>query len=218
MPSPELGTRPAEAADWRTAARDAQEALGAGHAAALSRLGAIERAGIAWPACASVLILRNFTVEPLDRYLKLAAYRRGIEVEVELAGYDTVAFDLRDPSSALRSSAHDVVVLALWLEEIREAYDSGGCLDVDAAGDHVTALVEGLLGAINATVLINTFLPAFGAPGPTDADIVRLNRRVHALAEGRGRVLVSDLHAKSLEIGRASSVDARFWLSARAPV
>src|SRR4051794_3643607 len=89
---------------WGAAARDAAQALGEGHAATLSRLRDIERLGLEWPASASMLILRNFTVEPLDKYVRLGAFRRGVDLRVDIAGYDTAEFDMRDPSSTLRST------------------------------------------------------------------------------------------------------------------
>src|SRR5947209_11439699 len=113
-----LPEQPEQPTDWRAASRAAEEALNAGQVATLSHLREIERAGIEWPASASMLILRNFTIEPLDRYVKLAAFRQGIELEVEVAGYDTAEFDVHDPSSPLREGGQDVVVLALWLDEI----------------------------------------------------------------------------------------------------
>src|SRR4051794_37965192 len=128
MPSPESVVR-----DWRSGAASADAALAEGHASALRTLRRLTEADIAWPAKGSLYVLRNYTVEPLQEYVRLAGYRRGVDVRVELSGYDAAELAVRDPDSPLRRQRHDVVLLALWLDEMREAFDSRGALDPEAA-------------------------------------------------------------------------------------
>jgi FkbH-like protein len=188
-------------------------------ASAISAVRAIEAADLAWRARARVRVLRNVTLEPLGPPLKLAAYRRGIAVDVSFSDFGAYPQEILDPDSDLARHGADLVFLGLWLEDLPLATSSAGELDAERVIEHVTGLVGQALGRFGGKIALTTFAPPLRrvATRRDDAAIARINLAVLALAERHERVLVLDLRRLVERLGEARALDARGALLHRAP-
>jgi len=184
----------------------------------------LEEADLPWPARASVHVLRNYTADPLAPFLKLGGFNRGIRLEVTFSDYDTYEQDVLDPASALRQSHHDLVVLSLWLDNLRMAFDREGRLQVEPTITHVRNVVGLLTEQTRATIALHTFLPPAhqgggGAVLRSDDDgLAAINRRLAEMAGGNPRLLLVDLGALVTEVGRGEALDPRYWFMFKAPL
>jgi FkbH-like protein len=188
-------------------------------ASAISAVRVIEAADLAWRARARVRVLRNITLEPLGPPLKLAAFRRGIALDLSFSDHGAYPQEILDPDSHLAKNGADLVFLALWLEELPLSVNSAGELDAERVIEHVTGLVGQLLGRFGGKVALTTFVPPLRrvATRRDDAALARINLAVLALAERHERVLVVDLRRLVERLGEARALDARGALLHRAP-
>ncbi len=63
----------------------------------------------------SLLILRNFTIEPIESFLRVAAYRAGLALKIAYSGYDPGTGGQLDDGG---ESEGDVILISLRLEEL----------------------------------------------------------------------------------------------------
>ena len=105
-----------------SAAPDARESLAEIVAAVARAEGSPEQPAVS----ARISILRNYTIEPVEPFLKSQLYRAGIRPDVRFGGYDTVAQDLMDAGSGLLEPAPDILVLSLMLDILEPDWNAPG--------------------------------------------------------------------------------------------
>ena len=193
------------------------------HASRAAVVEALDRAGIEWPFTAHVTVLRNYTVEPLESFLKFAAYSRDMRVELSFGGYDTYAQDILDPSTKGLEPPLDGVVLSLWLDNLPMAFDGEGALQADAVITHLEQVIAALRRRVSCGVFLNTFLPAahqledvYEPAG--NAALHRLNAALRELAGRHASVFVIDFLALQSETGVQHARDSRYWFMFKAPL
>jgi FkbH-like protein len=186
-------------------------------ASAAAAVRALEAGGFAWRAHAKARVLRNFTAEPLAVPLKLAAFQRGVALDLSFSDYDAYAQEILDERSDLGA---DLVVLALSLDELRPAFTPSGEIDAEAVIDHLTPLIERLAARARGAVALSTFLMPLGRVGAASDDLAlaKLNLAILSLAERHERVFVVDLRRFVEQLGEARAIDARGALAHRAPI
>jgi FkbH-like protein len=154
----------------------------------------------------SVLVIRNFTLEPVEPLLKLAAFKAGAHLSVTLSGYGP---SLDEVDDLLRADP-GTVVLAYRLEEISPALTRDFLAQTapgplaDAVIDQIATLVRRVRATSRAAVLVHNLVapisPAAGLGDPQRPDgqinLVRtLNVRLADLmAEIDGAYLVDVDH------------------------
>ena len=79
-------------------------AASGGHSDRLAVVASLDGAELTWPREARVHVLRNFTAEPLEAPLKLAAFSRGLKIHWTCGNHDTYFQDILDPASDLYST------------------------------------------------------------------------------------------------------------------
>ena len=187
--------------------------------AVLGAVHQLEQLDFSWPHHARVRVLRNMTCESLAPLLRLEGFRRLLRIEIEFADYDTYAQEIVDAESRTRREPFDVIVLALWLDQLPMAFDPHGALNPAAVLDHLVHHLALLRQHTGALIAINTFLPPMHAVGDGDAAaLARLNADIHQLAGRDGRVLVADFGRFVENVGRASAVDPRYFFMYKSPL
>ena len=170
-----------------------------------------------------IVVLRNFSTEYLEPFLRAYLLRAGLGAEVVTGGFDTVQQDILTP--ALLEGA-GLVVLALDLEALAPDWRQAGSL-LRAAADRVAGLAESLIERTDAPVMINSFVrPVHGSQGlnaladPDSADslIVDANAALLQLARRhRGRLVLADWERLVMIAGAEASFDHRMRYIARSP-
>jgi FkbH-like protein len=183
-------------------------------------VGRLDQLDLPWAGRGTVRFLRNFSIEGIEPYLKLAGYRRGLRLQTSFGDYDNIEQEILQPDSALHREPPDVVAAALWLDRLSMAFDAAGCFDADAVRAHVQRLIDQLRERTTATIAVNTFLPPShavegwsGAPALAD-----LNRELCRRAEGDPRLYLVDFERLHAELGDEQTFDRRFGLLYQAPL
>jgi FkbH-like protein len=184
---------------------------------------------------ARVALLRSCTVEPLVPILRAGAAVRGLDLDVEVGGYNTFAQELLDPASPVYTSwAPDVVIVIAPTRDVApELWDGSVALEPERGREVADRVVSQFVGlasrfrnASAATLLVHGLdLPPVPALGIADsglaggqADTVRsVNERLAtALGEIPG-VHLMDYDGVVASTGRSSWYDERRMASVRMP-
>src|SRR6266540_3381018 len=190
---------------------------------ALRQVRAREAAG---PCTKSIRIkvLRNYSAEFVEPFLKYYFGRIGVGCTVAFGGYDTIHQELL-AGDGLRD--HDLVLLSLVLEPLQAADEAaaGG-----AAGDilaRVTGMIDLVLERTAAPVVLNTFirpiLDAEGAAGAVRAEsassrVAEINQGLRAHAREKApRCLLIDFERLLMLVGLEAAIDRRMGYVAGAP-
>jgi FkbH-like protein len=170
-----------------------------------------------------IKILRNYSAEFIEPFLKYYFGQIGIDCEVSFGGYDTIHQDLLS-DAALADC--DLVVLSLLLEALEPDADLKG-IPVDEIFQRVTTLADLVLARSAAPVVINTFLrPILGEGGPaqalregsSDDRIAELNHRLRRWgATKMPRCLLVDWERLLMRVGMDAALDRRMSYLARSP-
>lgn len=191
----------------------------------IPRVAAAEAAEDQPAAEARISILRNFTIEQIEPYLKDRLYVEGIRPLVAFGGYDTIVQDLMEAAAPALDPEPDILALSLMLEPMEPDWRDP---DWDARGlrDRLRELFDLAASRTRGVIVLNTFLPpahplegslAPQAPSPC-AEILETNRLVREIAAGRPeRFVVADWERLLRAIGERESLDWRYWYVSRAP-
>jgi len=170
-----------------------------------------------------ILLLRNFTANNLDTYLRFHCLQEQIPVRIKLGGHDQILQEVMAPG--FEPWSWDMVVIALVFEELVADYDILPW-SVQQVADRLVELFEAVRTRTDTLLVINTFIPplcqemGFGGLGPASlAGRVReLNRAIERYAASHsGRVAVIDHERLLALLGYERSVDARLAYLYRAP-
>lgn len=192
-------------------------------ASLLAAVDAAEAAEIPWRDQVRVHFLRNFTIEPIEPYLKFHLLREDIQPLISFGGYDTMSQEILDPGSSINRRRPDVIVLSLLLE-----YLDSGCTAGKWTAKEALARLDDLMALAldNTSSLIvgNTLLTPIDlliddAAGDGRIDqICRLNDRMRDLAQRNPRrIRISDWADHLVELGAKQAIDKRFWRLSQAP-
>ena len=196
---------------------------------ALERMGTLlaavheaEESAEDWRGSARIHVLRNYTTEPLDPYLKFHLLRDDIRPTISHGGYGTIAQELLDEESSIAKTPPDLIVLSLLIEFLDPTVNDDGW-SADTAIREMTSIFNILLDRTSAFVIANTFLPPIDLlfadlSGSTTRELDRLNEHLLELA-GRHteRVVVCEWRKLPGLGALESAIDRRFWRSSEAP-
>jgi FkbH-like protein len=193
------------------------------HVSAVRRL---EQARDARPdrfADAKLLFVRNFTIEPIEPLLKIAAYRADLHVDVAYSGYDPAP---GPELEGLLDTGPDAVVIALRLEELApvltDRSKAPDAVDRAAMAEDVIDRVLGLARLVrkgcDGSIFVQNFAsPAMPAAGLADtqstAGELNLVRHMNVrLAERVGEIdgaFIVDIDHVLARIGLTNAYDER---------
>lgn len=178
-----------------------------------------------------IAFVRNFTIEPIEPLLKIAAFRQGLRVSVSYSGYD-----LADEAalSALLDDRPDVVFVLLRLEDLapaltRDFLETGADRIeelAEAAVARVVDLVREIRSRSDAVVVVHNFTIPLSPPGGlADAQDPRgqvntvrsMNLALAKGISGLPGALLLDFDHVLASVGLRTSLDDRGERTAGAP-
>ena len=109
---------------------------------------------------ASVLFLRNVTMEGIEPFLKHRLLTNRVRPKLTYGGYGSVRQDLVGPQSMLGAAKPDVLVLCLMLDELDPSYGMPGW-NCQRAQEELEELFSAVAASGAATLAVNTFIPPF---------------------------------------------------------
>lgn len=175
---------------------------------------------------AQINFLRNFSIEPIEPFLKYHLYQAGIKPQIVFGDYDNVEQEILNPDSHLYKSAPDVIVLSLMLDQFDPGNRNPGWR-ADETREKLFGLLDQVVSKFSALIAVNTFLPPFhrelGIARTTqmadrEEQILQLNQSVRQFALNHSaRFVVMDWERLLRTLGEEESIDHRFWYSYKAP-
>jgi FkbH-like protein len=181
-----------------------------------------------------VSVLRNITVEPIEPYLRLHAYRAGLQARVQFGEFDNIVQEALAPAEDSQLADADCILVFLKLEQLSPALVAGfAALDTEqllAEKAHIESTVatvlQGLRAQSQTPILFHAFEmpadPAFGAldnslqQGHT-AFVADLNAVLRTQCETHAGCYLVDNQSLAQRIGFDTWYDRRFWSIGRAP-
>lgn len=192
-------------------------------ASLVAAVDAAEAADIPWRGQISVHFLRNFTIEPVEPYLKFHLLREDIKAQISYGGYDTMSQEILDPVSSINQRRPDVIVLSLLLEYL----DSGCTADRWTANqalarldDLVALVLENTSSLIVGNTLLRPIDSLIAEAQDSDrvSEIQKLNDRMRKLEEQNPhRIRLSDWEQHIVDAGADDAIDRRFWRLSQSP-
>lgn len=189
----------------------------------VAAVGAAESAKLPWRDKTHIHFLRNFTIEPVEPYVRFHLLREDIRPEVTFGGYDTMIQEVLDPDSLVSQRNPDVVVLSLLIE-LFESSVTDRTWDAQAAVHRIGELLDAVLDNSRAIVVANTFPPPVDMllAGNASEELVRqldsLNNKLQDLASrSPGRLAISNWPGYLSDMPLDTALDRRFWQLSQAP-
>ena len=184
-----------------------------------------EAAGLDYVDTVRIRFLRNFTVEPIEPYVKFHVMRAAIQPTITFGDYDTAMQEALDAQSELRREPPEIIVLALELALLDPEYGAWGW-SADAAIERLDALFDALRDNTSSLIVINTVMAPFQsvegiatAEHRTVNEVARINSCIWDYAAANvGRFVVADWERLLRNTGRAGAIDDRFWRTSLAPL
>lgn len=190
--------------------------------AAARRLNALHASDPGLFTSRRAVFVRNFTIEPIEPLLQVAAYRAGIHLEVAYSGYEPANEHPQHWSPA----APDVFIVALRLEELAPAL-TRDFLDLKAGEpqtlfegvlDHLAGLLTRIRAASDAAIVVHNFaMPLAPAAGLADGQdpwgqlsiVRRLNLELVELVASLDGVHLLDIDHLFARLGHENCRDER---------
>lgn len=175
-----------------------------------------------WRASARIHVLRNYTTEPLDPFLRFHLLREDVRVEISHGGYGTMVQEVVDPHSVLVQEPPNSIVLALLLDHLDPRCLENGWQPTDAVAQ-LESVIRSLLEKLPSVIIASRFTrPIVDIQREIfRADVLRgveaLNRCLESLArQAPDQLVLVDIDGMITDIG-PPSIDTRFWKSSQAP-
>jgi FkbH-like protein len=155
----------------------------------------------------AVAIVRNFTIEPIESALKLAAYRTGIRLSLSYSGYEPMS-----PETFAVVEGADVVIVAVRVQELVDELTSA---TVGGAVDHVVSLARAIRERSGAALLVHNFaMPTTSLADTQDpAGRVNLVRRANVELSSQVREIdgahLIDVDLVLAQVGLRAAMDER---------
>ncbi|HVN63283.1 MAG TPA: HAD-IIIC family phosphatase, partial [Candidatus Binataceae bacterium] len=182
-----------------------------------------------------LFVLRSFTVEPVVPLARAAAAIAGVDLKVEIGGFNTYQQELLADDSALYAFRPDIVVLALQTRDVAaDLWEQFTELSTGAiasaiervAGDFISRIKTVRQKSASNLVVHGLELPAWPAGGLWDyrnpssqAEAIRkINRRIQDACRECEGVYFLDYDALVARVGREPWHDERKWLTMRMPI
>jgi len=182
-----------------------------------------------------VAILRNITVETLIPVIKGEIALLGFNPEIYLGDFDTVAWDVMEPSSKLYEFNPDIVIICQWLTVLSPDIVARFCSltsmmrneEVDRVVNRHCDMLASIRKQTNAPVLINNFpLPDYTSLGIVDSQelyhqvntMIHLNQELLQTVKKWTDVYLVDFMKLFARIGSSQGIDERYWHIGRAPL
>ncbi len=173
-----------------------------------------------------IRFIRNFTLEPIEFWLKRELRQVGIEVECQFGGFANAADEIESLPHAEDGEGTSLTVLALGLEMTAKDFGHTSWAAEAACQRHMM-LVRAAVERNASLLVINTVLPPLfsstglaAIPGERSHSelIDEINNELKSLAVRHpGKIALIDWGAFARELGEKGTYDYRFWYSSGSP-
>jgi FkbH-like protein len=189
----------------------------------ISSINKIQNLAKNWDQTARIYILRNYTIENIEPYLKYHHYLSGIDAEITFGKYDQFQQEILLQDSDLYGEKHpDVIVLSMMLETFEARYWETNW-DAETTWQRIQRVLEALRQNSSSLILLNSFLLPFYTLGrrlKSDkiGQIQFLNDYLlNYVSQYSNQFFCIDFNVFLRILGEEKSIDYRFWYSSKAP-
>ncbi len=172
----------------------------------------IEKNNLSFDQTIKMRFLRNFTIEPIEIFLKFYLYKLDIKAIITYSDYDGILQEILDLNSHLYTEKPEIIVLSL--------FDDPNSKDNQEATQHnLKNLYLQLAEKTNAFILMNTVIPPFYSfISSFSEEITLLNSFIRDWAsQNTRRFVLLDWEKYIRTLGESASIDYRYWYLNKAP-
>jgi FkbH-like protein len=166
--------------------------------------------------------LRNYTVEPLEPFLKLHLYRSGLRPVISFGDYGAMRQEVLAVDSLLHRTRPEIIVVATVQDSFLSPVAS--VQEVDEHAVMLAGLIADLLPRTSATLMVNLMMPPLRSANGIDTTsktydpVSALNAVIMgAASEAPSRVIPVDLARLLQIVGENDGIDYRYWYLSRSP-
>lgn len=181
-----------------------------------------------------ILILRNFTVEPLIPFLKYYCFKDQIPCSVITGTYDNILQDIMQPDGPVSADEPDIIIVCFRLDQYSDRI-TRACIGMQPGQiaeitreilDFIRETLTGIRKKTNSTILLNNFeVPPYTTLGILDwqnknsePNVIReLNRQLIDITSDYPGVYIADIENLKSIAGYQNFIDNRNWYIARLP-
>lgn len=166
--------------------------------------------------------LRNFTIEPIEPFIKFHFYRSHIKPIVSYSNYDGIKQEILEKNSQLTTIKPDLIVLSLF-NHVNDFFKYSSLNDLT---DEIMSILEMLKENTSGLIIVNTQIPSFYASLIQHADDLHgipscfptLNQVVKQyIAQFPSRFVLLDWERYIRLRGEEQCMDYRYWYKHKAP-
>jgi FkbH-like protein len=172
-----------------------------------------------------IYVLRNYTIDSLEPYIKYHLSQVSLKASVKLGPYDNILQEVLDPYSKLNNIKPDIIVLSLYLDTFEPDYYRMEW-DVEQTIERLKSLYGILHSNSNGIIAINTFIPPFhneyGITATDKSDLIfkfsYLNQEIRRYCKTNPkRFYLMDWERYLRLLGEKESLDYRYWYMSKSP-
>ncbi|SRR5579883_54979 len=173
----------------------------------------------------SIYFLMNFTINPIEPFLKHYLYQSNFNSDIIFGQYDNIMQEILDDQSILRTKQFDLVVCSLF-------YHTQDALLIESLNNpehfinQLSTYFDNILEKTSSLLLLNTLITPFFSetgitsqvrPNQTDA-ILEINQFIrHYVRQHANRCFLMDWNRYTQLLGEQNSLDYRYWYMYKAP-
>jgi len=186
-------------------------------------------------ASTRIFVLRSFTLEPVVPLLRAMGFVGGMNLQIQLGGFNTFKQEILDPNSRLYQSNSDIVILAAQTSDVAPAlWESFADLNSHDIESHVQQTIESYRQLVatfrsrsKAQLLIHSLaLPPAASNGILDANtpssqfnaIARINEQLVQIARDNNNIYLLDYNNLVARRGSDHWHDARKHITVGMPI
>ncbi len=191
----------------------------------LAFVNSAEKNANVFPHTLKIRFLRNFTIEPIEAFLKFHLYQAQINPTISYSDYGSIQQEILDPNAYIAKEKPDILVFSLFYH-VNDLFSHPHLHSLDEAKKELCDFLMLLSEKTNALILINTFIPPFysalsaglveieGTPHHYSA----INHFIRAyVTQHSKRFILMDWEKYSRQLGELESMDYRYWYMNKAP-
>ena len=189
----------------------------------LSSINQVEKSNLIFEHTIKIHFLRNFTIEPIENFLKFHFYQSRINPVITYSDYNAILQEILDPTSPLLTQKPDIIILSLF-EYSNELFSSTKRLD--EMKENIEKIYNQLAQKTDALILVNTNI------SPSYSSLISISTEIqttslfHAslnyfirnfVAQNNSRFILMDWERYLQLLGENECMDYRYWYMNKAP-
>lgn len=177
-----------------------------------------ETSGATLPSV-NIRVLRNYTLEVIEPFLKFHCYQKGCRPSISFSEFSALESEIFDSRSETNNKSWDLIFLSIWIDSwlsLEELW----AIDPVHIWNRLESCLTHLLRETQAPIIVTSLLSGFsqlrrinlGKKFSLGSErIDEINSRLLAFTKAEPRISIVDVRDLIEEVGASAALDSRFW-------